>query len=259
VGRHEPCKRATYRFRTASSFYGVPVKAYGMDGQTAVVTGASRGIGKAVAQAFAEAGAHVVICARDRDSIRSVAEEIEEASGQATATRADVRDQFDVERLMEKAASIGGSIDTVVANAAVYHGKAGGTPLSEESYSAFDDHLRTNARGTFATIREALPHLSDEARILVASGSVAREPYPGYGSYAVSKAAAEAVARGFGADTEHVVGVIDPGQVATELTGGKGFDPDEAAAQFLWAAQDAPVEMLDGSVLDRGDWKNARS
>lgn len=226
-----------------------------MEGQTAVVTGASRGIGRAVAEAFARQGAHVVICARDSDDVASVAAAIRERGDEATATRADVRDQFDVERLMEKAASIGGDIDCVVANAAVYHGPAGGTPITQESYAAFDDHLRTNARGAFATIREAFPHLSADARVLVASGSVAREPYEGYGSYAVSKAAAEAVARGFGADTERVVGVVDPGQVATELSGGEGHDPDDAANQFLWAAEDAPADMLDGRVVNRKDWK----
>ena len=227
-----------------------------MDGDTAVVTGASRGIGKAVAHAFAEAGAHVVICARSTDELETVAAEIDASGGEATTVRADVRDEFDVERLMEMAAEIGGAIDHVVANAAVYHGKAGSTPLSEESYSAFDDHMRTNARGAFATIREAIPHLAPEARILVASGSVAREPYPGYGSYAVSKAAAEAVARGFGADTEQVIGVVDPGQVATELSGQQqGHDPEDVAAQFLWAATEAPAEMLDGEVVDRKTWR----
>ncbi len=226
-----------------------------MEGQTAVVTGASRGIGNAVAHAFAKAGAHVVICARSSEAIEAVAAEIENAGGQATATRADVRDQFDVERLMEKAAEIGGHIDYVVANAAVYHGETGATPLSAESYSAFDDHMRTNARGTFATVREALPHLGEKARILVASGSVARQPKSGYGSYAVSKAAAEAIARGFGADTEHVVGVVDPGQVATELTGGQGHDPKDVAKQFRWAAAEAPAELIDGQVVDRKKWR----
>lgn len=226
-----------------------------MEGQTAVVTGASRGIGNAVAHAFAAAGAHVVVCARDADAVAAVAEEIENAGGKATAMRADVRDEFDVERLMENAAEIGGEIDYVVANAAVYHGKTGSTPLTEESYSAFDDHMRTNARGTFATIREAFPHLAEDARILVASGSVAREPYPGYGSYAVSKAAAEAIARGFGADTERVVCVVDPGQVATKLTGGEGHDPADVAEQFRWAATEAPAELLDGEILTRKQWR----
>lgn len=226
-----------------------------MEGQTAVVTGASRGIGRAVAQRFAEAGAQVVICARKRDEIEAVAEEIRDAGGEVVPERADVRDEFDVELLMETAAQAGGEIDCVVANAGIYHGTPGETPLARESYAAFDDHLRTNARGVFATVRESLPHLADDARILVTSGAVARKPAAGYGSYAVSKAASEAVAREFAADTDHGVAVVDPGVVATDLTGGTGHDPEDVTGQFLWAATDAPAELLDGRVLDRKAWR----
>ena len=228
-----------------------------MDGQTAVVTGASRGIGAAIARRFADAGAHVVLCARDADPLEEVASAIDAAGGEATPVRADVRDEFDVERLMEQAAREGGDIDCIVANAGVYHGHPGETPLSRESYAAFDDHMRTNARGVFATIREALPHLAPTARVLVSSGVVARDPQPGYGSYAVSKAAAEAVALRFGAGLDQAVGVVDPGQVATDLTGGQGRDPEDAADQFLWAARDADAETVDGAILDRRAWRDA--
>ena len=229
-----------------------------MDGETAVITGASRGIGRAVAELFAEAGAHVVICARNRDDVTRVAEEIREDGGAATAMRADVRDEFDVERLMERAAEAGGGeIEYVLANAAVYHGESGETPLPEESYSVFDDTLRTNARGVFTTLTEALPHLASDGRMLVSSGAIARTTYPGYGAYAVSKAAAEAVARGVAADVEQVVGIVDPGQVSTELTGADAYDPADVAPQFKWAATDAPADAVDGEVVDRGDWRKA--
>jgi 3-oxoacyl-[acyl-carrier protein] reductase len=228
-----------------------------MDGQTVVVTGASRGIGAAVAREFADAGAHVVGCARDVDSLEVLVDEIRDQGGAATAVRTDVRDEYDVERLVEVAAREGGELDCVVANAGVYHGEAGETPLSEESYTAIDDHLRTNARGVFATVREAVPHLADDARVLVTSGGVARDAKPGYGSYAVSKAAAEAFARGFAADLDRVVCVVDPGVVATELTGDKGRDPDSVAGQFLWAATDAPAAEIDGEVVDLRTWRAA--
>jgi NAD(P)-dependent dehydrogenase (short-subunit alcohol dehydrogenase family) len=228
-----------------------------MDGQTAVVTGASRGIGEAVAHAFGDAGAHVVVCARNGDAVETVAAAIRDEGGSAAGARADVRDEFDIERLMERAAREGGDIDVVVANAGVYHGDPGQTPLSGETYAAFDDHLRTNARGVFATIREALPHLAPDARVLVSSGSVARDPRPGYGSYAVSKAAAEAVAARFAAALDQVVGVVDPGQVATDLTGGRGRDVTDAALQFRWAATQADPDLLDGEVLDRRTYRNA--
>ena len=184
-------------------------------------------------------------------------EAIESADGIVTTQRADVRDEFDVERLLETAAREGGEIDTVVANAGIYHGSPGGTPLASESYAAFDDHVRTNGRGTFATIRESLPHLAADARVLVTSGGVAREAEPGYGSYAVSKATAEAVARGFAADLDQPVGIVDPGVVATDLTEGRGRDPEEVAPMFRWAATDAPAEDLDGGVLHLDDWERA--
>jgi NAD(P)-dependent dehydrogenase (short-subunit alcohol dehydrogenase family) len=228
-----------------------------MDGQTAVVTGGSRGIGAAVAHAFADAGAHVVVCARDGDAVSTVAEEIREEGGSATGIRADVRDEFDVERLMEQAAREGGGLDIVVANAGVYHGTPRETPLTRESYSAFDDHLRTNARGVFATIREALPHLAPDARVLVSSGVVARDTRAGFGSYAVSKAAAESVAMHFADDIQQAVCVVDPGQVATDLTGGQGRDTADVALQFRWAASDADADTIDGTVLDRRAYRQA--
>ncbi len=225
--------------------------------ETAVITGASRGIGKAVAETFARKGIHVVVCARTNSALEDVAGEILEAGYEATSIRADVRDEYDVERVMEQAARISGEIDYVVANAGVYHGETGNTPLTTASYSAYDDHLRTNGRGVFATIRESLPHLASDARILVSSGRVARTEPAGYGSYAVSKATAEAIARGFSADIEQPVSIVDPGLVETSLTGKNGLDPADVAAQFLWVATEAPAENIDGVVIDRKEWRKA--
>jgi NAD(P)-dependent dehydrogenase (short-subunit alcohol dehydrogenase family) len=233
-----------------------------MDDSTAVVTGASRGLGAAVAREFGAAGAHVVACARaeSRDALEAVANDVREAGGTATTQVADVRDEFDVERLLETAArESDGGVDVVVANAGVYHGDASETPVSEEPYAAFDDSLRTNVRGVFATFREAVPHLAPAARLLVPSGDVAREAAGGYGAYAVSKAGAEAVARQFAADPEVEAGiaVVHPGAVATDLTGGRGRDPEDVAPMFRWAATEAPDDDLDGGVLSLKEWKKA--
>ena len=227
-----------------------------MDDPTVVVTGASRGIGASVAQAFAADGASVVGCARTDADVGGVAESIRESGGDARAVRADVRDEFDLERLFETAAS-DGPVDVVVANAAVAHGKPGAMPLHEESYSRFDDTLRTNARGVFATVKESVPHLSPDARVLVPTGSVAREAKAGTGAYAVSKAAVEGLVRGFAADLDAVVCGVDPGVVATDLTDGKGRDPSEVVELFQWAAMEAAGAEIDGEVVDLRAWKAA--
>lgn len=228
-----------------------------MDGKTAVVTGASRGIGAAVAREFGAAGAGVVCAARDTDTLADVVADVTDAGGDAVAVRTDVRDAFDVERLLERAARFGGSVDAVVAAAGVAHGTPGETPVHEESYRTYDDAMRTNARGVFTTFREAVPHLSPDARLLVPSGGVARDPTPEMGAYAVSKAAAEGVARGFAADLDHPVGVVDPGTVDTDLSGGGGRAPADVAPMFRWALEDCPADDLDGAVVGLGDWKRA--
>ncbi|SFR53271.1 SDR family NAD(P)-dependent oxidoreductase [Halogeometricum limi] len=227
-------------------------------GRTVVVTGASRGIGAALVGAFAAEGAHVVACARDEESLSDVVAGVEDAEGSAEAVRADVRDEFDAERLMETAARAGDDgIAVVVANAAVNHGAPGEMPMGEESYTRFDDTLRTNVRGVFSTIREALPHATDETRVLVPSGSIANDPKPGMGAYAVSKAAVEGLARQFAADTDVAVGVVDPGFVSTDLSGGQGRDPADVAPMYVWAATDADREAVDGGRLGLKDWKKA--
>jgi len=93
--------------------------------------------------------------------------------------------------------------------------------------------------------------------VVVPTGAVARKGMPGYGSYAVSKAAAEAVVRGFAADTDATVGAVDPGNVETDLSGDGGRDPADVAGMVLWALTDAPGDDLDGSVLDWGDYRRA--
>lgn len=117
--------------------------------------------------------------------------------------------------------------------------------------------MATNARGVFATLREGLQFMPSDGRVLVPSGSVAREAKPGMGSYAVSKAAAAALARGFAADVEQIVGVVELGLVATPLTDWQGRDPEDVAGLFVWAAMECPAAELDSERVGLKAWKQA--
>ncbi|GAB7094028.1 SDR family oxidoreductase [Halolamina litorea] len=220
-----------------------------MEDTTVVVTGAGGAIGGALVEAFAEAGATVLAGVHsdgrfdDHDGVESM--------------RVDARDEFDVEFLMERAAKAGGEIDLVIPCAAVFHGSPGEQRLAEEGYAAFDDEYRTNARGVFLAIKEALPHCAADARVLVPSGSITETAKPGYGGYAVSKAAAEAVARQFAVEVEPAVGVVDPGVVESDLTGGQGRDPADVVGLFQWAATEVDAEALNGERLGLAAWKRA--
>ena len=222
---------------------------------TVLVTGASRGIGAAVAEAFGREGAHVLACARDADAIGATAEAVERAGGTATARAVDVRDEDAVFLLLADA--VDDDLDVVIPAAATISGAPGSVPATDETYEAFDEAMATNARGVFTVLREAVGFMSPDGRMLVPSGSVAREPEPGMGAYAMSKAAAEGVARGFAADAEQAVGVVDPGLVATDLTGGRGRDPAEVAGLFVWAATELPAGELNGGIVGLRDWKRA--
>jgi len=229
-----------------------------MDQQTVVITGGTRGIGYAVADAFATNGAQVVICGREQPRVATAVDELNDGHERVSGRAVDVRDESALSELFEHAAERGGSVDIVVANAAINHGTPGEMPLAEESFEQFDETMATNVRGVFGTITQAVPQLAVDARILIPSGSVARKAKPGMGVYAVSKAAAEALARGFSVDLEQPVCVVDPGLVATDLTGiEKARDAADIAPMYLWVATEAEPEAIDGEIIDLRKWKQS--
>jgi len=227
---------------------------------TVLVTGASRGIGRALLAAFAAEGATVVGCARDGDALdEAVAEANETAEGHVEGVTADVRSERAVADLVDEAIRAGDrdAVDVVVANAGVNHGTPGKMPIESEPYDRFDDTLATNLRGVFAVAKEAHGVMPDSGRLLVPSGSIANEPTEGMGAYAVSKAAVEGLVRQFSVDVAQTAAVVDPGMVESDLSGPGGRDPEDVAPMFVWAASAADGEEIDGGRVDLRTWKRA--
>jgi len=227
---------------------------------TVLITGTSRGIGRALLGAFAAEGATVVGCARDEAALEeAVTEANAEADGHVEGVVADVQSERAVADLIDAAIRAGDSdaIDVVVANAGVNHGTPGKMPIESEPYDRFDDTLATNLRGVFAVAKEAHGVMPESGRLLVPSGSIANEPTEGMGAYAVSKAAVEGLVRQFSVDVPQTAAVVDPGIVESDLSGPGGRDPADVAPMFVWAATGADAEEIDGGRVDLRTWKRA--
>ncbi len=227
---------------------------------TVLVTGTSRGIGRALLAMFAAEGATVVGCARDGDALDdAVAEATADTEGSVEGVVADVQSEQAVADLVDAATEAGDSdtIDVVVANAGVNHGAPGEMPIGSEPYDRFDDTLATNLRGVFAVAKEAHDVMPDSGRLLVPSGSIANEPTAGMGAYAVSKAAVEGLVRQFSVDAAQTAAVVDPGMVESDLSGPGGRDPEDVAPMFVWAASGADADEIDGERVDLRTWKRA--
>lgn len=219
-----------------------------LDGQTAVLTGASAGIGKATAFALANAGATVVLSARRESRLQTVAEQIRADDGTAMVVPTDVTDEAAVKDLVETTVSEFGSLDIVVANAGIGRGD-GVKDLETEAYRQMMD---VNVDGVFYLTRAALPHLLDSDGNLIFIGSFAGQfPRPFNPVYAATKWWVRGFAKSVMADVggEGVgVSIINPSEVRTEFGSEDGepfqerfepgavTEPEEIAAAVTFAA-----------------------
>lgn len=199
-----------------------------------LVTGASRGIGAAIAQAAAHAGAQVIVnYAGKQADADAVVAAIAAAGGEALAVQADVSQPADVKRLFAEAIARFGRVDVLVNNAGIMDL----APLQDTTDEMFQRTLDINVKGVFNTLREAATQLADGGSIINFSSSVTRLMLPLYAAYCASKGAVEQLTRVFAKEmgARHItVNAISPGPVNTELfTKGK---PPEVIARLAGMA-----------------------
>ena len=192
-----------------------------LEGKVALVTGASRGLGRAIALAFAGEGAALALCARREEALQQVAGEVRRLGRRVLAVPADVRSPRDLERLVALTLERFGRVDILVNNAS----ELGPTPLpylADYPTAAFDDVLQVNVVAPFRLTQALIGGmlLRDQGVIINVTSDAAITGYPGWGAYAVSKAAIEGLTRTWAAELAHTgirIHAVDPGDMDTDM------------------------------------------
>ena len=245
-----------------------------LDGRVAIVTGASKGIGAAIAHMLAEAGANVVVSSRRQDAVDAVAKAIVAQGGKAIAIAAHAGKSSDLARLVDATIEQFGRIDVVVNNAATNPSFG---PLIHATDELFDKVMDVNLRGPLTLGRLAHPHLaaSGHGSIVNIASVEGLSPSEGLALYSVSKAAlislTGAMAREWGAAGIRV-NAICPGLIQTKFSAalwqdetirqsflahvpsGRMGQPDEIAALALFLASDAGSYCTGGTYVADGGY-----
>ncbi len=159
--------------------------------KTAIVMGASRGIGRSIAQRLAEDGFAVVVnFTRHAHEANETAAEITDSGGRAVAIQADITREDEIKKLFETSLQEFGRIDVVVSNVGVM----ALSPIARGDVETFDEIMRTNLRGAFLVFAQAATHIADGGRIIAFSNSAVGSHPPSCGAYVASKAGVEGLA-----------------------------------------------------------------
>lgn len=211
-----------------------------LQGKAALVTGASKGIGQAIAERLAAGGAAVAVhYGTDEAGAAETVRRITAAGGKAQALRADIADAAQVAALFDGASAALGRLDIVVNNAGIGIAMR---PIAEVTDEDFDRVMHTNARGVFLLMREAARRLGEGGRIISLATTLSRTARPGFGPYAASKAAVEALTRVLSrelAPKNITVNAVAPGPVDTAL-----FRKGKTEAQVQASAAFSPLNRV---------------
>ena len=246
-----------------------------LTGRVAIVTGGSRGIGRAVSEGLAAQGARVVVASRKADACEEVAAAIRDAGGEALAVPAHLGEPEDAERLVAATVEAFGGVDIVVNNAA----NALAEPLGGITLAGFDKSFAVNVRGPVLLVQACLAHLevSGHSAVVNVVSAGAFLPSPGRSLYAAGKSALLSFTRSMAAELAGRgirVNALAPGPVDTDMvrnTGEAGVagmaratfmgrlaSPDEMVGAVLYMVSDASSFMTGQCLIVDGGLVTAR-
>lgn len=221
------------------------------DGKLALVTGASRGIGAATAEALAAAGAHVILTARGAAALEQVEGRIHEAGGTATIAPMDLNEPDNIKRLAQAVAERWGSLDILVLNAAMLGSLS---PVEHLDPKELEKVFKLNVLANQAVIAAFDPLLrrAEKADVVGITSSVGEEPRAFWGGYGASKAAFDTLLGAYADETAYAgklrVHIVDPGATRTRMRqlAFPGEEPESVKGPEVVAA--SILERLQGEV-----------
>jgi len=220
-----------------------------LQGRIALVTGASRGIGAATAEALAREGAHVILTARTTSGLEAVEERIHDAGGTATIAPVDLSEGEAIGKLAVAIAERWGRLDLLVLNAATLGTL---TPVAQIDAKEFSRLLTLNLLAPQALIATCDPLLrkSEAGRVVVLTSSVGTQPRAYWGAYGASKAALETLALSYAEEVARVtpirLAIVDPGATATVMRARAFPGEDASTLKQPGVVGEAIAELLTG-------------
>ncbi|WP_238900903.1 SDR family oxidoreductase [Clostridium sp. YIM B02500] len=230
-----------------------------LEGKVAIITGASRGIGSAIAKQLSALGAKVVVnYSNNAVKAEEVVEEITKSGEQAVAIKADVSNIKDVEKLFSETITKFGKVDILVNNAGVILYKL----LSDVTEEEFDKLFNINVKGTYFACQQAMKHMENNGRIINFSTSVVGSMFPTYSVYAATKGAVEQITRQLAKEfgpKKITINAVAPGPINTELFNvGKTDEQIEAIRQMNSFGRigepDDIANAIEFLVSDKAQW-----
>jgi 3-oxoacyl-[acyl-carrier protein] reductase len=232
----------------------MPIK---LKDKVVLVTGGSRGIGRAVALACAREGARVAICSRTEAEIDRALGELRAIQGDSHGWPCDVSLEEPVHDLIANVVGAFGRIDVLINNAGVMTRSAAAQELEVKKW---DYTLAVNLRGTFLVTQAVLQHMirQKSGSIINVSSMLGRMAYPNFIAYSTSKWGLEGFTQALAAELRslHIrVNSVDPGVVATKITGFQGSRPESVTDVFVYLASQESGQVT-GKMLSSSDWKS---